>query len=339
MRDVHLVGSIPLKDVETVFRTVSRILGSRVKRIPDGEVGSRLGWVRWQRDVFARSPQFATVMHKADWRGGSAEQKFSLRDGTDTDAINFGPLGYAQAAEASYKIFARLKDEGILVEGTRFQVSLPTPYAAVNIFVEHESHARVEPHYERAMRDEIAALLAVIPENDLAIQWDVAQEIELIASGAADFYPITRDDVAGRLARLIGYVPAAAQVGVHFCYGDKEHRHFIEPIDTQEMVDMANRLHHSATRSIDWFHMPVPRDRHDEAYYSPLRELVRRDATMLFLGLVHYSDGLPGALERIAAAKKYLDSFGIATECGMGRRPPETIKGLLEVHATAAAVP
>jgi hypothetical protein len=28
--------------------------------------------------------------------------------------------------------------------------------------------------------------------------------------------------------------------------------------------------------------------------------------------------------------------FGIATECGMGRRPPETISGLLDLHRELA---
>ena len=43
------------------------------------------------------------------------------------------------------------------------------------------------------------------------------------------------------------------------------------------------------------------------------------------LGLVHYTDGVVGTRRRIATAGKYLDDFLIATECGFGRRPPETV--------------
>ena len=32
----------------------------------------------------------------------------------------------------------------------------------------------------------------------------------------------------------------------------------------------------------------------------------------------------------------YFDRFGIATECGFGRRPAETIPELLRIHAEAA---
>jgi hypothetical protein len=337
MREIHLVGSLPLEDVDTVFRTIARFLGSRARRIPDGEVASRLGWLRWQRDVFARLTQFRTVAPESDWRGGDQELKFSLNDGVDADAIDFGVLGYAEAAASSYAIFSRLKGEGVFAKDARFQVSLPTPYAVVNVFVERSAHASVEPHYERAMKNEIAALVAKIPAEDLAIQWDVAQEIECIASGAPQFYPVSREDVAERLVRLVGYIPEAADAGIHFCYGDKEHRHFIEPVDTREMVETANRLTRATSRSVNWFHMPVPRERVDDAYYAPLRALEKPEATTLFLGLVHYTDGLAGTLERIAIAQRHADSFGIATECGMGRRPPETIESLLRLHAVAAS--
>jgi len=55
------------------------------------------------------------------------------------------------------------------------------------------------------------------------------------------------------------------------------------------------------------------------------------------------STPLPGRLDtgwrrwftrrRIAVAAKYASDFGIAAECGFGRRPPETIPNLLRVHS------
>ena len=36
---VHLVGSVPLRDAEEVFRTGSATLGRRLRRIPDGKLG------------------------------------------------------------------------------------------------------------------------------------------------------------------------------------------------------------------------------------------------------------------------------------------------------------
>ena len=53
---VHFVGSIPLPDAETVFRTLSGAVGSHVARLPDGETGIRKTWIRFLQDVLASNP-------------------------------------------------------------------------------------------------------------------------------------------------------------------------------------------------------------------------------------------------------------------------------------------
>ncbi len=55
-RTAHLVGSIPLPDAETVFRTVSQALGSSLKRVPDGETGDRSRWIWFQRAMLESHP-------------------------------------------------------------------------------------------------------------------------------------------------------------------------------------------------------------------------------------------------------------------------------------------
>ena len=99
---------------------------------------------------------------------------------------------------------------------------------------------------------------------------------------------------------------------------------------------MANGLSAAVTRPIAWIHIPVPRNRTDDAYYGPLRNLKLRPETQLYLGLVHFTDGVKGTLRRIEAAQKVVSDFGVGTECGFGRRPPETIPDLLRIHAEVA---
>ena len=122
----------------------------------------------------------------------------------------------------------------------------------------------------------------------------------------------------------------------HFCYGDANHKHVVEPTDMADMVDLANELTRRVSRPIQMIHMPVPRDRSDDAYFEPLRRLALPPATLLCLGLVHHTDGLDGTRRRIEAAQRYRCDFGIATECGFGRRRPETIADLIDIHAQAA---
>lgn len=84
---------------------------------------------------------------------------------------------------------------------------------------------------------------------------------------------------------------------------------------------------------LNWLHLPVPRD---PAYFAPLKGLAPGD-TEIYLGLVHRTDGLEGSARRVAAAQQAVDfAFGVATECGLGRRPPETIPELLQIHAALA---
>src|SRR5256885_1844921 len=53
----HLVGSVPLAGSGEVFSAVAQGLGSRLKRIPDGETGPRSNWIAWQLAVFEKMPQ------------------------------------------------------------------------------------------------------------------------------------------------------------------------------------------------------------------------------------------------------------------------------------------
>ena len=48
----HLVGSVGLANVETVFTSVSDILVSCCSRILDGETDERGYWIRWQKKNF-----------------------------------------------------------------------------------------------------------------------------------------------------------------------------------------------------------------------------------------------------------------------------------------------
>jgi hypothetical protein len=103
-------------------------------------------------------------------------------------------------------------------------------------------------------------------------------------------------------------------------------------------VELANALCKTIQRPIAYIHMPVPIDRSDDAYFAPLADLKLQAGTELFLGCVHAADGVAGTRKRIAAAKRYAPTFGIATECGMGRcKTPEVVADLLQIHADAAS--
>jgi len=323
---VHLVGSVPLADAETVFHTIAGAFGRHVAGIPDGETGARKDWIAWQYSVLAATPGLAPV--PVGDRGYLRRQLVRL---VERRAPTFGPLGYADAAIASFAVFDRLQTEGIIPLDVRFQVSLPTPLAPVTVFVDLPDRALVEPAYEARMLAELAQITAAIPHDRLAIQWDVAAEVGLVEHAWPAHFGELEAGVVGRLARLGAAVPPAVSLGYHLCYGDFGHHHFTTPADASTLVRLANAIASRVDHRIHWIHMPIPRDWTTAAPFAPLASLELRD-TQLFLGVVHATDGLAGARARVALAAD-APPFGVATECGWGRRNPDTIARLVALHA------
>jgi len=335
-RPVLLVGSVPLADAEAVFRSAAAMLGPLLRRIPDGETGARTHWVRSVKDAFYDHPD----LEPAETEGPQHRlPPVRIRAGVDRAAIAFGEPGYARWALESWRTFDRLQRAGAIAPQARFQVSLPTPLAPISGYVVAADMAALEPPWEAGLVRELDRILAGIPHHRLAIQWDVAKEI-LMLEGVfpAHFAPLM-PGIVERLRRLGELVPERVELGYHLCYGDHKHRHEKEPEDTGLLTEVMNRLAAGVRRRIDWIHLPVPRGRDDEAYFRPLAEARLDPGTELYLGLVHLTDGVAGARRRIAAASRFAPAFGIACECGMGRRPPETIPELLGLHAACAALP
>jgi len=137
----------------------------------------------------------------------------------------------------------------------------------------------------------------------------------------------------GFVKQLCGPIPKEVVIGLHLCYGDLHHRHFLEPKSLETCVRMANVAAKEAGRRIDFVHMPIPRARDDDEYFAPLKDLEIGDST-LYAGLVHYTDGVEGSRRRLERLRKHYDGVvGVATECGMGRRPPDqSFPELLKIH-------
>ena len=53
---MHLVGSVPLDDAAAVFRKVAEGAGAHIHRLPDGETGTRINWVRFIQEQLNARP-------------------------------------------------------------------------------------------------------------------------------------------------------------------------------------------------------------------------------------------------------------------------------------------
>jgi hypothetical protein len=342
--DVHLVGSIPLRDASEVFETVSAALGPRLPRIPDGETGERTSWLDWLEAVFATHPDFEDASLTAqDPRGGRIRKLYRLKAGVSPATVTFNNLRHAEVHLASYRDFKRLKDAGKVLPRTRFQVDLAHPVSVVRKYVVEEQVPAIEPAYDRALIGEIEKIAKVVPHDQLAIQLDVASGVfSHLEWNKPTRFGKDRQEMLEYFGnwciRLGNAVPQDADLVFHLCYGDFNHKHIVEPTDLAMCVAFANRVCAGIGRPVALFHMPVPRDRFDDAYFAPLTDLKVPPETRVALGLVHHTDGVDGTNRRIATARKYLGDFLISTECGFGRRPRETIPELLSIHAKVAGM-
>ena len=334
---VHLVGSIPLTSAEEVFKKVSSTLPQRLHAIPDGETGSRYNYIGWQ---MARFPRETIRIHLGGLEySGSSPPAYTLQD--------VAPTEYDDVAISSYADFVRLRAQGTIPGDVRFQVSLPTPFNSIQGHTRPEFHEQLEPLYEQRFRESLTRIVKEIPNEDLAIQWDLTFDVMALEYQRgrttdlrfqAYFSPVMQGILA-RISRLCALIPSSVKLGFHLCYGDLRHQHFIEPVDTELLVGLANDIIQSLadTRPVDWIHMPVPKGRTDEAYFDPLKALNLRGA-LLYLGLVHANDE-SGTRERIRVARSvYIHPFGVATECGIGRTAREELDSILQI-CEAVTVP
>jgi hypothetical protein len=129
-----------------------------------------------------------------------------------------------------------------------------------------------------------------LPPWAFALQWDVCQEViaweGYYEPGPVDF----REETIAELIAIGNGVPPSIELGYHLCYGSPADEHLIQPKDAGVMVEIVNAVSAGVGRPIQFFHLPVPKPRSDDAYYAPLAGLKLRPETELYLGLVHSDD-------------------------------------------------
>jgi hypothetical protein len=327
---VHFNGGVNLPDTETVLRTLVDRVPRGVRRLPDGEPGERAGWIGYQVPRLLATPGLERVEAQGDEGPYGRGPAVRLPTGTDADAIEWPDLGYATEYARSYATFRRLRDEGVVPPGVRFQVEYPTP-VAVGALVDPDGRDRFVRSYGRALTADLDRLLGEIPHDDVAVQWDAAIETVIV-----DRQPDTLTAMAGQLAALIDHVPDAAPAGLHLCYGDAGHVHMIEPESLAPQVALANAIAERTAPA--WVSFTVPQYRDDEKFFAPLAELRTAPTTELYLALVPYHPDrqADGTTDRqVALVDRFLPAgraWGICTECGMARAERADVPRLLDLH-------
>jgi methionine synthase II (cobalamin-independent) len=339
----HLVGGLKAPDAEAAMRTAAGVLGRHLHAITDGETGERSQWIWWQMGKLGAIDGIEASGLGENPDAENEDYRAFPQLLVDPSVTELPPraLGYADAAEASYAIYRRLRDEGAIPPGVKFQVSIPTPYATVVAWVAVDQQERFFPVYAEAIAREVRDIADAIDHDDLVIQYDVAVEFGVLTGSFRTAGNLgEKGYVIEALRQALDDVPAGIERGLHLCYGDYKHRHFVVPPDLSLCVELANGVGAAA----DFIHMPVDRETgRAPAYHEPLRDL-SPVPSRLALGVIDYEGDAQRTHELLAAASEGSGGlrFAVATECGMARideRRPDapSLEQLLALHAEVAA--
>lgn len=254
---------------------------------------------------------------------------------------------YDDWALSSYEKFKKLRKEGVIPGHVKFQVCLPTPLSIMIVLFYRPYRTTVEPIWEEILLKALRRIQDNIPHEDLLIQWDLVQEMSLLEGApfmknnygygeesSAWFDPM-ESGVFDRLLRVMGHVDPDVAMGIHICYGDYMHLHFIDPPSSEKPVLLAHTLVTRLNRKLDYFQIPVPANRDDDEFFEPLKKhwnLFQEKGAYAYIGLVHENDEA-GSKKIAATVERALGSsgWGVAAECGLGRRSIQDTESVIQI--------
>ena len=135
-------------------------------------------------------------------------------------------------------MFSQLKQAGVIARDLRFHVCMATPLAHLWTYVDPEHQPVVEQPLLAGFANEIEEILAVVPAAELGSN-GTCRTTSSASKAIGSFMSTSAVRSAAALVPPGRKIPAAAELGFHFCYGDSGGKHSIEPRDTEVMAHFA----------------------------------------------------------------------------------------------------
>ena len=193
--------------------------------------GIRRTWNRFLQQVLADNPAIEVASDVpsskfAQWDGKSFREipRLRVQPGARLDPATV-KTHYADMAIESWRLFDRLQQEGVIPAGIKFQISLPTPIAPTyNNMVPTDRPALI-PVLTAHMLGEVATIAQALPNDRIALQWDVCQEViaweGYYEPGPVDF----RKETIAELIAIGDGVPAAIELSYPLCNSSPADEH------------------------------------------------------------------------------------------------------------------
>lgn len=342
-RAVHLVGSYPAGSAEEAMLAMLEGAGARLLTLPTGETSRYEFYIQPIIEGLA-AQGVLEVKRAGSWESSRERTVYQVPHGTELtgDAME---LGYRAEAEEALPIYRRLRAERDLT-GLPLQIGMPTDFTLAFIAM---GVAGIRSHRD-AFRAAAARDIAAIRESageEVIVQLEATAEMVLTAKSA----PLHRglDSVLGigkGIAAAAEAAPAGTRFGVHLCVGSMNNRSRVTMRDARPLVELANSVARRwpSDRPLEYIHGPfaagdVPPST-DPRFYAPLAELDLPSGTRFIAGFVHESPSLEEQSTTLLMIEEALGRRldGIASACGLGRRPREIADAMVARAAALADV-
>ena len=204
---IHLVGSVPLPDAETVFRTVSGALNPFLRRITDGETGERGRWIWFQREMLLEHPDMEVDTDEPpyalyQWDGQLLRETPYVRFRAGVDPASSGVSHWLRRGGAgvvrAVHTGCRPTGSSGRTHGSRFRC--PRRWRRRTCT---SARARGDDYlstYERSLLSALGEIVGSVPHDKLSIQWDVCQEVLIFE----DYFPHRPDDYKDQVFAELG---------------------------------------------------------------------------------------------------------------------------------------
>jgi hypothetical protein len=346
MTSPHFPGTVPLQNAREVFAWVGETVGSRARLVTDGETGEyrsqwspHLPWLASNPSLEPAPPRYEGVPN------------YRVRDGA---VATFEPFEFGEWARASHEELRRARDAGVLPEQAKLLVTMPFAVDALAIYSDEGAFPAILGAYVEQSRASVEEMAATIPNEDLAIQWDIPYAAVDWSGGDVTILgwkPLGRDETLDLLLEHAAWAPPEVEVGFHLCFGDggsapddvmfddgsvPEAR-----TDASGLTELANALVAGCARKIDFLHLATYDHWLEAKHYLPLRELKLDPDTEVTLGVINMrrdnhvpvAEGMERARQRVAAAREAIGpTFGISTSCGLGRYTPDEFEAATALY-------
>ena len=141
--DLLLVGSLPLTPPRGRCGPDASSSAIWCSRCRTARPGPRAGWVSYERERLARPNPGVVVVRETESPTGLPRHAyetpvFGIRPGVTE--LHWDTWPRIDDAIESYAVFARLRADGVIPAGLRFQIGLPFPSSALNAFKADFAH-------------------------------------------------------------------------------------------------------------------------------------------------------------------------------------------------------